>query len=48
MAAHRGGLVGRVDRTVTLLAGHVVTTDVAVGTDLAPAVTTVVGTGGVG
>jgi ATP-binding cassette subfamily C protein CydCD len=24
MAAHRGGLLGRVDRTVTLLAGHVV------------------------
>jgi thiol reductant ABC exporter CydD subunit len=24
MAAHRGGLVGRVDRTVTLVAGHVV------------------------
>ena len=25
MAAHRGGLVGRVDRTVTLVGGHVVT-----------------------
>jgi ABC-type bacteriocin/lantibiotic exporter with double-glycine peptidase domain len=37
MAAHRGGLVGRVDRTITLVAGNAVAEHVVAGDCVTPA-----------